>query len=212
MLQGFFALFQDILRKKMRNNYILYKGIIFFICLSFVFSKSKSRIITTLDLLDPYKIISTNLDDEQEVNIFSDSIYGVNLACEHLVVNTNVFNMYMGAEFMIGRKSEDIMAFHSIYLMPAISIKDKILLSSRLGVTQLNTDNSSFIFKYGYLASFGIEYHVSDNMSLGVSYTSYDMDNKEIGGYDKDLTYDKVGLSVIYGFQILNTKERNEKK
>ena len=62
------------------------------------------------------------------------------------------------------------------------------------------------------LASFGIEYHVSDNMSLGVSYTSYNMDNKEIGGYDKDLTYDKVGLSVIYGFQILNAKGRNEKK
>ena len=49
-------------------------------------------------------------------------------------------------------------------------------------------------------------------MSLGVSYTSYDMNNKEIEGYDKDMTYDKIGLSVIYGFQILNTKERNEKK
>ena len=34
------------------------------------------------------------------------------------------------------------------------------------------------------------------------------MDNKEIGEYDKALIYNKVGLSVIYGFQILNTKNQ----
>ena len=131
-----------------------------------------------------------------------------------LIVNTNVFNMYIGGEFMIGRKSlSTTMAFHSVYLMPAISIKDKVLLSTRLGITQLNTDDPDFLFKWnGYLASFGIEYNISDNMSLGVSYTSYDMHNKEIEGRDMDLTYDKVGLSVIYGFAIVNKKERNEKK
>ena len=166
------------------------------------------------DILAPYKLILTDFNDQKDKTFIFDKISGMNLACEHLIVNTNVFNMYMGGEFMIGRKSlSTTMAFHSVYLMPAILIKDKVLLSTRLGITQLNTDDPDFLFKWnGYLASFGIEYNISDNMSFGVSYTSYDMHNKQIEGRDMDLTYDKVGLSVIYGFAIVNKKERNEKK
>ena len=211
MLQELLALYQDILRKMMTNSHI-YKIVIVFICFSFVFSKSKSRIITTFDLVDPYKIIRTNLNNENDVTIFSDNIYGVNFSSEHLVVNKNIFNMYVGGEFMVGRKSISTIAFHSIYLMPAISIKDKLLLSTRFGFTHLNTDNPDFLFRWnGYLTSFGIEYQVSNNMSLGLSFTSYDMNNKESEGDDVDLIYEKIGLSIIYGFAMSNNKEKNEK-
>tara|TARA_Y100000590_G_scaffold443595_1_gene573226 strand:+ start:1151 stop:1741 length:591 start_codon:yes stop_codon:yes gene_type:complete len=196
----------------MRNNSALYKGMLFFMCFSFVFSKSKSRIITTFDLLDPYKIISTNINDDQDVNVFSDSIYGINLASEHLVVNTKVFNMYIGGEFMVGRKSISTIAFHSIYLMPAISINN-VLFSTRFGLAHLNTDNPDFLFKWnGLLTSFGIEYQVSNNMSLGASFTSYNMNNKINEGKELDLIYDKIGISIIYGFAMSNNKEKNEKK
>ena len=56
-----------------------------------------------------------------------------------------------------------------------------------------------------------MEYQVSNNMSLGLSFTSYDMNNKESEGEDVDLVYEKVGLSIIYGFAMSNNKEKNEK-
>ena len=212
MLQELLALFQDILRKKMINNYKKHRVLIFFIFLSFIFSKSKSRITTTFDLLDPYTITKTSINDENDVIFISDNISGLNFSTEHLIVNTDIFNMYVGGEFMVGRKSISTMAFHSVYLMPAISINN-VLFSTRFGFTHLNTDNPDFLFKWnGLLTSFGIEYQVSSNMSLGVSFTSYDMNNKISEGKELDLTYEKIGLSIIYGFAMSNNKERNEKK
>ena len=212
MLPELHALFQGILRKKMISNYKKYKIVIIFIFSSFIFSKSQSRITTTFDLLDPYTITKTNINDQNDIITISDNISGLNFSTDYLVVNTNIFNMYVGGEFMVGRKSISTMAFHSIYLMPAISI-NKLLFSTRFGFTHLNTDDPDFLFKWnGLLTSIGIEYQVSNNMSLGVSFTSYDMNDKISEGRELDLIYEKIGLSIIYGFAMSNNKERNEKK
>ena len=69
-------------------------------------------------------------------------------------------------------------------------------------------------------------------MALSLSYSMYDMQNEkindvsgfdppfilnvgsgeiEIDDMDLDLKYNKIGLSVIYGFEVVTKKERNEK-
>ena len=179
---------------------------------SFIFSKSKSRIVTMFDLPNPYEIVRTNINDQNDINILTDNISGLNFSSEHLILNREIFNVYIGGEFMLGRKSVSRLAFHSAYLMPALLIKDKTLLSARIGLTHLNTDDPDFLFKWnGYVASIGIEYQVTDEISIGTSYTLYDMQNKQDGNDDVDLVYEKIGLSIIYGFPLVNEKEWNEK-
>ena len=77
------------------------------------------------------------------------------------------------------------------------------------------------------MTSFGIEYQLSEQMMIGLSYTVYNMKNKlvlseefifpsydgilYVEDVDVDLDYDKIGFSIIYGFEIESKKDRNEK-
>ena len=206
------------------TNKFLY-NVVVLIFISFIFSKSSSRVITTIDPPSTYSIISSDINTNE---IEYNNELGINFSYEHLIINTRIFNTYIGSEFMLGRKSVATMSFHSLYFMPSFSIKEKFALNMRLGVTQLNTDQDNFPINSGYLGSIGIEYQVSEQITLGCSYTMYDMVNKEISSLqfdfpssngilyteptDLDLAYDKIGLSIIYGFSIDNKGERNEKK
>ena len=133
---------------------------------------------------------------------------------------------------MLWRGSESTMAFHSIYMMTSLVFKDKFALNTRVGITQINTDQNNFDLNLGYVASLGFEYQFSNKMAFLLSYSMYDMQNKEINdvaGFepplilnigngeieiedmDLDLKYNKVGLSIIYGFEVVTKKEKNEK-
>ena len=69
-------------------------------------------------------------------------------------------------------------------------------------------------------------------MAMSLSYCVYNMQNEKVehtsgiifpsgsdigegdtesDNIDLDLTYNKIGLSIIYGFEIITKKERNEK-
>ena len=216
----------------MKNKSKQYKSIILIIFLSFIFSKSFSRLTTTIDPPSKYHIIGTNLDSQKISNTTYDNKLGMDLAYEHLVFNRERINLYIGGEYMIGKQSIATMAFHSIYIMPLLTIKEKFALSGRLGLTQLNTDQENFGIDYGYMSSIALEYKLSNKMAMSLSYCVYNMQNERVkhasgiifpsgsdigegdtesDNIDLDLTYNKIGVSFIYGFEIITKKERNEK-
>ena len=90
-------------------------------------------------------------------------------SCDYVLVggsliNKEKFNLYIGGEFMVGRSSNIKMALHSLYLMPSLLVGDKLSLNTRLGLSQINTNQVNFDLNAGYLASIGIEYQLSNKM------------------------------------------------
>mgnify|MGYP000270012167 CR=1 FL=1 len=214
-------------------NNLKYKNILIFILLSVSFSKSFSRISTTIDFPSNYNIIGRSLESNQVV---VDQMYenkpGINIAYEHLGISRENINLYIGGEFMLGKNSQSTMAFHSLYLMPSLIFKEKYAVNTRFGLSQINTDQNNFDLNFGYVVSLGFEYQISNKMALSLSYSMYDMQNKDItdvSGFNPplvsnigngiididdmnlDLKYNKIGLSVVYGFEVVTKKERNEK-
>ena len=214
-------------------NKIRYKHILLFILLSFSFSKSFSRIITTIDFPSTYQVIGKSIETYHIISDQSvDNKLGIDLAYEHLVVSREKINLYFGGEFMLGRGTGSTIAFHSIYMKPSLVFMEKFALNTKFGLTQINTDQDNFDLNFGYVASLGFEYQLSNQMALSLSYSMYDIQNKkindvsgfdppfilnvgsgeiEIDDMDLDLKYNKIGLSVIYGFEVVTKKERNEK-
>jgi hypothetical protein len=214
-------------------NNLKYKNILIFILLSVSFSKSFSRISTTIDFPSNYNIIGRSLESNQVV---VDQMYenkpGINIAYEHLGISRENINLYIGGEFMLGKNSQSTMAFHSLYLMPSLIFKEKYAVNTRFGLSQINTDQNNFDLNFGYVVSLGFEYQISNKMALSLSYSMYDMQNKDItdvSGFNPplvsnigngiididdmnlDLKYNKIGLSIDYGFEVVTKKEKNEK-
>ena len=204
----------------------LYIGVFF----SIIIPSSFSRIITTIDIPSSYTV--EGVSKESGLTIFNqnyDNKLGINIGYQQVLFFKGKFNLYAGAEFMLGKKAESRIAFHSTYIMPSFLLKDQLALSIRLGMTQINTDQSNFNLSKGLLASFGLEYKISDGITLGFDYCFYDIKNKtitDISGFnpplleniegdnifveptDLDLNYQKLGFSIIYGFSMNNKKER----
>ena len=189
-----------------------------------------SRIITTIDIPSSYTFEGTSLETGDI--LFSqdyDNKIGINIAYQQIVYFREKFSLYAGGEFMLGKKSESKIAFHSMYISPSFLFKEKIALSGRVGITQINTDQPNFNLDRGILASIGLEYKVSDDIILGFDYCFYDIKNKTITDVsnfnspittnidgdniliepvDLDLSYQKLGFSIIYAF----TNNKKEKK
>ena len=197
---------------------------------SIIVPSSFSRIITTIDIPSSYTV--EGVSKESGLTLFNqnyDNKLGINIGYQQVLFFKGKFNLYAGAEFMLGKKAESRIAFHSTYIMPSFLLKDQLALSIRLGMTQINTDQSNFNLSKGLLASFGLEYKISDGITLGFDYCFYDIKNKtitDISGFnlpllenidgdnifvepaDLDLNYQKLGFSIIYGFAMNNKKER----
>tara|TARA_B110001454_G_scaffold28836_2_gene28205 strand:- start:2836 stop:3468 length:633 start_codon:yes stop_codon:yes gene_type:complete len=198
--------------------------------LSITIPGSFSRIITTVD--PPSSYIVEGISKETGITLFSqdyDNKIGINVGYQQIIFYREKFNLYAGAEFMLGKKAESKIAFHSVYIMPSFLLKDNLALSVRFGMTQINTDQSNFNLDMGLLGSLGLEYKISDNITLGFDYCLYDIKNKtvdDISGFnpplisniseddieiepiDMDLSYSKFGFSIIYGLEINNKKEK----
>jgi len=196
--------------------------------LSSVYSESFSRLVTTIDPPSIYDLISIDLETNQVLVQSFKNKSSLNIAYEHLSYKYEKFNLYFGGEFMFGRKAQSRVAFHSIYLMPSFELLEKVSLTGRLGFAQLNTNQDNFPIDFGFVSSIGLEYQISSKMALSLSYTMYDMKNKIVDGaasystpfisdniavndLELDLKYNKFGISVVYGFEIVDKKERNEK-
>jgi hypothetical protein len=196
--------------------------------LSSVHTESFSRLVTTIDPPSIYDLISSDLETNQVLVQSFKNKSSLNIAYEQLSYKYEKFNLYFGGEFMFGRKAQSRVAFHSIYLMPSFELLEKLSLTGRLGVAQLNTNQDNFPINFGFVSSIGLEYQISSKMALSLSYTMYDMKNKIVSGaasystpfisdniavndLELDLKYNKFGISVVYGFEIVDKKERNEK-
>jgi len=198
--------------------------------LSIAIPSSFSRIITTVDSPSSYTV--EGIFKETEITLFSqdyDNKIGINVGYQQIIFYRGKFNLYAGAEFMLGKKAESRIAFHSVYIMPSFLLKDNLALSIRFGMTQINTDQSNFNLDMGLLGSLGLEYKISENITLGFAYCLYDIKNKtvtDISGFnpplisningndiliepiDIDLSFSKFGFSIIYGLEIKNKKEK----
>lgn len=201
-----------------------------FVFLTIAIPSSFSRIITTVDPPSSYTV--DGISKETGITLFSqdyDNKIGINIGYQQIIFFRGKFNLYAGAEFMLGKKAESKIAFHSTYIMPSFLLSDNLALSMRFGMTQINTDQSNFNLDMGLLASLGLEYKISDDITLALDYCFYDIRDKtvtDISGFnpplisnisednilidpiDMDLSYSKFGFSIIYGLEINNKKEK----
>ena len=147
-----------------------------FIFLTIAIPSSFSRIITTVDPPSSYTV--DGISKETGITLFSqdyDNKIGINIGYQQIIFFRGKFNLYAGAEFMLGKKAESKIAFHSTYIMPSFLLSDNLALSMRFGMTQINTDQSNFNLDMGILVSLGLEYKVSDDITLGFDYCFYDI-------------------------------------
>ena len=196
--------------------------------LSIVFPISFSRIVTTFD---PPGEFSVPIYDENNQLIHDykfDTKEGINIAYEHMITRGGIvggvdFYLFGGGEFMIGRRSDVNISLHSLYLKPIIGLTDKLMLNFSLGLTVLNTEQKDFILDAGSLLSMGIEYGITDNLSLAITKSYYNLFEKaypassdvhagpffgsnvgetvDLESTTLDMRYEKIGFSVIYGFK-----------
>jgi len=191
------------------------------LCISIAFPISTSRIITTFDYPGEYSVPVYSLDNELISKKYFETDFSIDIAYEHLILDGNDFFFLIGGEFMIGRKSNSNVAFHSIYLMPMLKLSDKTLVFLKGGASFLNAHQENFFLDKGLMLSAGIEYSISKNISMAISATGYDLINQiyhtpdfssipftqlgldpqvQIPDVEIDMKYTKFGISVIYGF------------
>jgi len=150
---------------------------------SMVFPISFSRISTTFDPPGQFSIPLYDKDNQLIHDYKFDTKEGINIAYEHIITRGGVvggvdFYLFGGGEFMIGRRSDVNISLHSLYLKPIIGLTDKLMLNFSLGLTVLNTEQKDFILDAGSLLSMGIEYGITDNLSLAITKSYYNLFEK----------------------------------
>ena len=205
-------------------KYILFS----FFIISALFSQSKSRIKTSIDLPSEYSLHKdfNNIDSEslQDQQYHLDIDGGASVSYEHMIFKKNKFKGFIGVEAMLGRDSYTSMAFHSIYFMPSIDLGEDIDLAIRIGYTNLNSGQT--MPTKGFMFSIGPEINLSEFWDLHFSSTWYNIAEDMIlaedisGGLidigadgsngEARLEYSKFGISLIYSLP--NKIEKGKKK
>ena len=198
--------------------------LIILMSISFLYPVTISRIVTTIDFPNYFTHSYVDVDDKtNEVKTKHDTSYSLDFGYEQRIVNSGDFHMFAGGEFMLGRMSSLNVSFHSIYLKPSLSLSEKFLAFLKIGFCVLNKEDKSFILDKGSLLSAGFEYMINEKISLGLSHSTYNLFDQVrrnpdietnwidpitqepliIPGIDteNDLQYNKVGFSIIYGFE-----------
>ena len=184
--------------------------------------------MTTFDSAGEYSFIFTNAENQQNNEFTFNTKQGINIAYEQMITDGGVtdgmdFYLYGGGEFMFGRRSEVNVSFHSVYIKPIIALTDKFMITFRGGITNLNTEQKDFLLDWGSILSMGFEYHVTDNLSLVVSKSYYNLfkdsyssgqsfltssmlgnsigDEIDLQSTNLDMKYVKTGISVVYGLK-----------
>ena len=194
--------------------------LIFIISLNtFINAMASSRIKTSLDFPSSY-----NLSTEVSGNLISDNYMSVDIgesfsfAYEQRFIKKKPdkkLTWYLGAEMMMGKSADIIMAFHSAYLMPIVSLKEHLNLSIRIGYTKLSADENLPVSS-GYMFSFGPEFKISDKWMMHFSNTWYKITDQNYTvktdpppgatweAVETDakmgIDYNKFAVSIIYGF------------
>jgi len=201
------------------------RTIIIILFISILFSFDYSRMRTSWDMPSDYMFskdyLSDLIIDTEETFDVPGSIC---IAYEQSIFNRKKINGLLGAEFMLGKDSNITMAFHSVYIMPIISITDNAFLNFKLGYTKLITDHDIPISD-GWMFSLGPEFKISENWAINFSNTwyeisdgSFEVDFEGTPGLDLDnnlqeaelkMDYNKFAVSIVYGFM---RKDEGENK
>lgn len=195
---------------------------------SILFPLNFSRMVTTFDSSGEYSFIFTNAENQQNNEFTFNTEPGINIAYEHMITDGGVtdgidFYLFGGGEFMFGRRSDVNVSFHSVYIKPIIALTDKFMITFRGGITNLNTEQKDFLLDWGSILSMGFEYHVTDNLSLVVSRSYYNLfkdsyssqqsfltssmlgnsigNEVDLQSTNLDMKYIKTGISVVYGLK-----------
>ena len=127
---------------------------------------------------------------------------------------------------MIFSKSNSVSSF---FLIPEISISsiigfsDKFRVSTSFGLVFLNSEQKGFILDKGSLLTVGFEYGVTENLTLAINKSYYNLFEKtypsssnipstpfiesnfgasiDLDNTTLDMKYEKIGISIIYGFK-----------
>ena len=194
---------------------------------SFVFPLTFSRIVSTFDPSSKYTKFREDVDGSNPLIEEYDTDASLSFAYEHSFINKEIFHFYTGGEFMLSRSSSENISLHSIYIKPALSMTDDVLLFIKLGYCFLNKEDKDYPVKNGLMASAGFEYALTDRLSLGFSHSAYDLFEETQKGYGdievepfpgndnpyspdtkNDIKYNKIGFSIIYGFDINKKKAK----
>ena len=204
------------------------KYLLIILMFSISFPISTSRISTTFDF--PEELIVSLYDENNQLinNYISNTKSGLNIAYEHMISSGGIIGgvdlyLFGGGEFMVGRRSDVNVSFHSLYLKTIAGFSDKISQSFSLGLVVLNTEQRDLILDTGSLLSIGLEYAITDNLSLAISKSYYNLFSRKYSTSDNvpsgpflgsnigpaidlegttiDMKYEKFGLSVFYGFK-----------
>ena len=198
------------------------------IFISSLFSISISRISTTIDPPGDF-FISLFDHNNQLINDFNFSTKeGLNIAYEHMITRGGVINgvdffLFGGGEFMTGRRSNVNVSLHSVFLKPLIGFSDKFRVSTSFGLVFLNSEQKGFILDKGSLLTVGFEYGVTENLTLAINKSYYNLFEKtypsssnipstpfiesnfgasiDLDNTTLDMKYEKIGISIIYGFK-----------
>ena len=204
------------------------KYLYFIFITSILFPINFSRLVTTFDSAGEYSFIFTNEENQQNNEFTFNTKQGINIAYEHMITDGGVidgidFYFFGGGEFMFGRRSDVNVSFHSVYIKPIIGVTDKFMITFRGGITNLNTEQKDFLLDWGSILSMGFEYHVTDNLSLVISQSYYNLfkdsyssqqsfltssmlgnsigSEIDLQSTNLDMKYVKTGISVVYGLK-----------
>ncbi len=196
--------------------------------ISSVFPISFSRISTTFDPPGEFTVPLYDENNQLIHNYKFDTKAGINIAYEHMITRGGIVDgidlyLFGGGEFMVGRRSDVNISLHALYLKPLIGLTDKLMLNCSVGLTALNTEQKDFILDMGSLLTMGIEYAVTENLSLAITKSYYNLFEKtysasysvpsspflgsnigetiDLESTTLDMKYEKIGFSVIYGFK-----------
>ena len=196
------------------------KYLLLILCSSFIFPLTFSRIVTTIDPSSKYTRFQEDLSSGDETEEENSTSTSFSFAYEHSFVNKEIFHFYSGGEFMLSRSALENISLHSIYIKPAVSMTENVLLFFKLGYCFLNAEDKDFPVENGLMVSAGFEYQITDRLSLGLSHSSYDLfeetgtnpsgdpwahqnfEDDALPDTKCDLKYNKIGFSIIYGFDL----------
>ena len=148
---------------------------------SIMFSMSDSRLITTWDMPSEYTLSTDYLNNSASIidsKVKYDITSGLAFSYEHKIISKEKFNLFLGSEIMLGKKSDISLAFHSIYFMPSYKINDSSDILLRFGYSILNS-NDNFLHTSAYMIGLGSEIKMSDTWSINFFNTFHQTNSKE---------------------------------
>ena len=207
---------------------MMIKKYIYILCfcnsVSLLFSLSDSRLLSTWDMPSSYTLYSDYINNSVSLldsKLEYDVTGGASFAYEHAVYKKEKFNLYTGAQLMLGKKSDVSLAFHSLYLMPTYTLNKSSSLLFKIGYSNLNSDDDDFPTS-AYMFSIGSELEIADGWAINFCNTWYQTGDKKnifqvcptcpIEEYSDEVMFSKIKYNVLSVSLVYEITKKEERK